>query len=56
MGEKMSNAEILCFVLGWQGGTVHQVAEALDVSVDLILEADIDTLRALCRGAQLAAK
>lgn len=25
----MTNTEILCWVLGWQGGTIHQVARAL---------------------------
>ena len=26
---QLANAEILMYVLGWQGGTVHQVAEVL---------------------------
>ena len=48
----LSNTEILCFVLGWQGGTVHQVAEILHVEIAAILDADHDQMHTLCRAAQ----
>jgi hypothetical protein len=48
----MSNTEILCFVLGWQGGTVHQTAERLGVTTDDILNATPERMRELCRLAQ----
>jgi len=49
---KFTNLEILCFVLGWHGGTVHQVAEKLDVSPVRILNASKPTLQYLVRIAQ----
>ncbi len=49
----LSNMEILCFVLGWQGGTIHQVAQLLDVTNQLILDADYEVMQWLCRLAQL---
>jgi len=48
----LSNTEILCFVLGWQGGTVHQVAQCLMVTTDTILKADANVMHDLCRTAQ----
>jgi hypothetical protein len=48
----VTNTETLCFVLGWQGGTVHQVAERLYVPVDDILTATPVRMRELCRLAQ----
>lgn len=50
----ISNTEILCFILGWQGGTVHQVAEALGVASELILNADYMLMQHLMRKAQIA--
>jgi hypothetical protein len=49
----LSSTEILCFILGWQGGTIHQVAQQLDVTNDLILNADYEVMQWLCRLAQL---
>jgi hypothetical protein len=48
----LTNTAVLCFVLGWQGGTVFQVAEALRCDTDDILEADYDGMGILCRRAQ----
>ncbi len=50
----LTNTEILCFVLGWQGGTIHQVSRTLSVPSDDILNADAERMRGLCRMAQLA--
>lgn len=50
----MTNTEILCFVLGWQGGTIHQVSEKIGMPVDTILTADDEQMRKLCRMAQLS--
>jgi len=36
---ELTNTERLCYLLGWQGGTVHQVARHLRVSVESILKA-----------------
>jgi Fic family protein len=46
--------QILAFILGWQGGTVHQVADELKVSVQDVLNADDDKMQNLCRMAQYA--
>lgn len=35
-----TNTELLCLVLGWQGGTVHQVAAATGLAVDQIINGD----------------
>lgn len=50
----LTNTEILCYVLGWQGGTIHQVGAALNCSCDRILKATGDDLHMLCRDAQYA--
>ena len=42
----------LCFALGWQGGTIHQVAAALQVSTSDILNADSTQQGELLRKAQ----
>lgn len=42
----------LCFMLGWQGGTVHQVAATLKVTTSEILQADELQTGDLCRKAQ----
>lgn len=42
----------LCFILGWQGGTVHQVAAELGVNICEILNADHEQAGDLCRKAQ----
>jgi len=40
-----TNLERACLLLGWQGGTVHQVAQETGLTVDEILNAEnIDTL------------
>ena len=44
---------ILCFILGWQGGTIHQVSQVLGVTNNLILNADYHTQEWLFRLAQL---
>ena len=36
----LTNTEKACYLLGWQGGTVHQVAEETGLTVDQILKAD----------------
>lgn len=48
----MSNTEILLFVLGYQGGTIHQLAQELEVSQDYILDATYEDMQDLCRLAQ----
>lgn len=41
----MTNLEIACHLLGWQGGTIHQVAKITGLTVEQILESkDIETL------------
>lgn len=48
----MPNTHVLCFVLGWQGGTIHQVAKLLGVTTSDICNADYDRMGDLCRMAQ----
>lgn len=48
----MTNTEVLFFVLGKQGGTIHQLARILGVEQDEILYADYDAMQKLCRLAQ----
>lgn len=48
----MSNTAILCFVLGWQGGTIHQVAREIGSTTGEILDADYEAMGDLCRKAQ----
>ncbi len=48
----LSNTAVLCFVLGWQGGTVHQVAKEIKVSTQAILDAGEVEMGELCRKAQ----
>lgn len=42
----LTNTELLCLALGWQGGTIHRVAEATGISVSQILE--MDRKQSLC--------
>jgi len=35
----MTNTERFCKQLGWQGGTIHQVAETLGLTLEQILDA-----------------
>ena len=35
-----TNTELLCLALGWQGGTVHQVAEATGLTAAQIINTD----------------
>ena len=51
-GRGLPNTAVLCFVMGNQGGTVHQVARDLGVEVNDILYADYDKMGELCRKAQ----
>lgn len=39
MNTPKTNLEIACKILGWQGGTIHQVAEETFLTVDQILNA-----------------
>lgn len=48
----ISNTTILLFVLGYQGGTVHQLAEELGVPTEDILDADEERMGNLMRIAQ----
>lgn len=48
----LTNTHILCFVLGWQGGTVHQVAQELGVTTSDIIDAGDARMGELCRVAQ----
>lgn len=48
----MTNTQILAFILGYQGGTVHQIAYELGVSVDAVLDAEEAEMQTLCRKAQ----
>lgn len=50
--QTISNAEILMFILGWQGGTIHDVATALGVSAYSIADADYEKMQDLMRSAQ----
>lgn len=56
----LSNTEILCFILGWQGGTVHQVVEMLNnftgnqLTAADIIDATPEEMRVLMRDAQSA--
>lgn len=52
MSGSLSNTAVLCFVLGWQGGTIHLVAQALDVTTTDIFNADAQRMGELCRIAQ----
>lgn len=49
----MTNTEILCWILGWQGGTLQQVSNELETTETVILAAEGECLRDLCRRAQL---
>jgi|LakMenEpi03Aug12_release.lakeMendotaPanAssembly.Ray.scaffolds.fasta_scaffold355021_2 hypothetical protein len=48
----LSNTQTLAYILGWESGTVYQVAETLNVDVGEILDADVDKMRELSRLAQ----
>lgn len=52
MNGYVPNTLALCFALGWQGGTVHQVAKELETTVDVILVADDERMAELLRKAQ----
>ena len=49
----LTNTQVLCFCLGWQGGTIHQVADKLQVTLDDILDADADKMIELCNKCRL---
>lgn len=49
----LTNTEILIFILGKQGGTVHQVAETLGVTASEIINANYDKMQDLARAAQV---
>lgn len=50
--QTLSNCEILCFVLGYQGGTVYQLAAELDEPANALLNAGYEEMQRLCRKAQ----
>jgi hypothetical protein len=52
MTQKLTNTEILLFICGYQGGTVHQLASSLGTTADDILNADYDKMQSLMRQAQ----
>ncbi len=46
---QMKNTEIACLLLGWQGGTIHQVSEETGLSVEQILQTEnIESLLEYC--------
>ncbi len=47
----LTNTEILMYALGWQGGTIHQVSQAIGVDDQAILDATPDELRGYVRYA-----
>jgi len=49
----LTNTEILMYVLGWQGGTIHQLSKELGVKDDVILDANADKMRELIALAQM---
>ncbi len=62
---QITNTEILQFICGWQGGTIHQLVNALNsvkhpfvrfdkpITDTEILEADYDRMQDLMRQAQM---
>jgi len=48
----VGNTEILMFIVGWQGGTVHQLAKHLGVTDREIMRADYKQMQDLMRLAQ----
>lgn len=41
----LTNLEIACSLLGWQGGTIHQVAKETGLCVNELLDSvDVETL------------
>lgn len=48
----LTNTETLFFILGWQGGTIHQLSKTLGVEADEILYAGYEEMQELCRLAQ----
>lgn len=48
----LTNTEVLIFVMGHQGGTVHQVADALGIPASGIINAGREEMENLCRAAQ----
>ena len=51
--QTLTNTEILIFILGKQGGTVHQVAKQLGVAASEIINANYDQMQDLARAAQV---
>jgi hypothetical protein len=51
--KRLPHTHVLCFIMGWQGGTVHQVASALGVEVNDILDASQERMGELARMAQV---
>ena len=51
----ISNTEILMFIMGFQGGTVHQLAQVLQETPSSIINADYEYMQHLMRVAQLYA-
>lgn len=48
----MTNTHILAFMLGYQGGTVHQIAQELGVETAYIIDATDGEMENLMRKAQ----
>jgi hypothetical protein len=43
--KNLTNLEKACYLLGWQGGTIHQVAKETGLTINQIMESkDIETL------------
>lgn len=38
--DNLSNTEIACLLLGWQGGTIHQVSKETGLSIEDILNSN----------------
>ena len=52
MDNPVPNSVVLMFVRGWQGGTLHQIADELGVTTQDIQTADLDRMQNLMRLAQ----
>ena len=50
--QTVGNTEILMFIIGWQGGTIHQLADAMGVPTWRIMNATYDDMQDLMRLAQ----
>ena len=53
MNCELTNTEVLCFVVGWQGGTLTELSLALCVPAEKIQNATREEMQDLCRRAQV---